>query len=273
MSELSHSWYFENHFEISSPSAVLAHRGAGANRTIQLSPRSQRAFCLRHLDGPYQNTLSLWSRVLTSERQGNRSDLARDHIFDKHILRLYQFLRAHISSSREVLSSPEWAVFSVLDIPKASRSLHPFWQSGIDKLSKWWIIQTASLFILSPDKLHQLLTRVFAIDFDNSASLPFQTKSKAASAIYFTSKSQETSEPVTWFATVCETFEAAVKFPISCKIGVSILRNCKEKHLASKEHLKHLKYFEPSYLKVMQVSLYHHSHLSIVSISITVISL
>ena len=36
-----------------------------------------------------------------------------------------------------------------------------------NKLSKWWIFQTASLFILSPDKLHQLLTRVFAIDFDN----------------------------------------------------------------------------------------------------------
>ena len=67
--------------------------------------------------------------------------------------------------------------------------------------------------------------------------------------------------------TVCETFEAAVKFPISCKIGVSILRNCKEKHLATKEHLKHLKYFEPSYLKVMQVFLYHHCHLPIISLS------
>ena len=49
--------------------------------------------------------------------------------------------------------------------------------------------QTASLFILSPDKLHQLLTRVFAIDFDNfqlSASLPFQTVQTLVRAILLT---------------------------------------------------------------------------------------
>ena len=62
----------------------------------QLCPKSQLGSCPRHLDGPYQNTLSLSSRVLTSARQGNRFDRARDRIFDKHVLRLYQFLHAHI---------------------------------------------------------------------------------------------------------------------------------------------------------------------------------
>ena len=49
--------------------------------------------------------------------------------------------------------------------------------------------QTASLFNLSPDKLHQLLTRVFAIDFDNfqlGASVPFQTVQTLVLAILLT---------------------------------------------------------------------------------------